>query len=393
MLSADRLFAWRQKAQDRLKEMGGMPTRKHEAFRYFLPVLYPEPVLQRPEQPVSFSLFSECPYRVVFIDGFYSQEHSLLPKEILCLSIPEAMQSYGVFLQHRMQKLGKEEIDPFALWNGAFQGEGVLLYVHPECTIDEKIQIHCYSVSNQMAMPRIHLYVGRNSRLELIQTSNETVYCNAYFDATLDENSFCRFVQRQAGCEKSLFFQSVRATLKKESRFESLAFMQGAKASRSSYRVQLAEEKSEALLQGLSRLDGERQNHVHVLVEHAAIETRSRQHFKGILFDKALSSFEGKILVKAIAQKTEAYQLNANLPLGEETQVYSKPNLEIFADDVKASHGATIAQIAEEDLFYLRSRGLSREEAHRFLIRGFCRDLIDAAPFAGITQGFVDELA
>ena len=144
---------------------------------------------------------------------------------------------------------------------------------------------------------------------------------------------------------------------------------------RSSLRIELLEENSEALLQGLWRLKEKKECHTHTLVQHLAPHTRSRQHYKGVLQEEAKSSFTGKIYVHPEAQKTEAYQLNNNLLLSPQSKAYSKPNLEIFADDVKASHGATIAQLNAEDLFYLQSRGLTKKEAQEFLIEGFCKEL------------------
>jgi Fe-S cluster assembly protein SufD len=129
------------------------------------------------------------------------------------------------------------------------------------------------------------------------------------------------------------------------------------------------------------------QSHTHVFVEHAAPHARSLQKFKGVLKDIAQSSFEGKIFVRPVAQKTEAYQLNHNLLLSEGAIANAKPNLEIFADDVKASHGATFSQVDEEQLFYLKSRGLSSMDATQLLIRGFMQEMIDQIPIASVRHG------
>ena len=112
------------------------------------------------------------------------------------------------------------------------------------------------------------------------------------------------------------------------------------------------------------------------------------QLFKGILFDASQSSFAGKILVKQEAQKTQAYQLNKNLLLGKAAIAQSRPHLEIHADDVKASHGATVAQPTEAELFYLKSRGITEEEAKQLLIVGFYREILDQIPYARLKRGF-----
>jgi Fe-S cluster assembly protein SufD len=165
-----------------------------------------------------------------------------------------------------------------------------------------------------------------------------------------------------------------------------LSVTQGPRLTRHSLRAVLNGENSDALLQGLWHLKGLSQAHTHVEVEHAAPSARSLQKFKGILNDHSQSSFEGKIFVRPIAQKTEAYQLNNNLLLGDHSIAYAKPNLEIFADDVKASHGATMAQLDEEQLFYLKSRGITETDAKALLIDGFRHEMIDQITIPSVRE-------
>lgn len=382
LIPRDALYNWRKKSWDRFQEIGKPPS-----------ILSIAEALAEEREAKPISYLSECPHRLVFVDGFFSQTLSQLPEALICSPLDQAMRSYGVFLQNRIARTLKEETDPMAALNGAFQGKGILLYVPPRFHLESPLEIQHHFTTQQMVTPRIHLYLGRSSSLELIQTYSaiiDDLFCNALIDATCDEDSSLKFMDVQTWPGESRYFQAIRASLKKESRFSSLALMQGAKSARTSYKIQLAEENSEALVQGLARLNGERQNEIHALIEHIAPHTRSRQTFKAILEDRSRSSFEGKIYVRPTAQKTEAYQLNANLPLGPDVEIRSKPNLEIFADDVKASHGATIAEIQEEDLFYLRSRGLSQAQARLWLVRGFSRDLLDQVPFSCLKRGFED---
>ncbi|MES2122471.1 MAG: SufD family Fe-S cluster assembly protein, partial [Chlamydiota bacterium] len=175
------------------------------------------------------------------------------------------------------------------------------------------------------------------------------------------------------------------ATLKKDARLQSFTLTSGAKSVRHSYGVQLNGENAEAELKGLSMLSGNRTSHAHVKMVHAAERTRSMQKFKTVLSDASQSSFEGKILVHAIAQKTEAYQLNNSLILSPGAVANCKPNLEIFADDVKASHGATISQIDPQQLFYLTTRGIDEKTARELLVQGFCREMTDQLPYPFLT--------
>jgi Fe-S cluster assembly protein SufD len=368
----DPLLHWKQKSWGRFCELG-WPQPKQEAFQY-IPLKHLEiPKAGVPGVAISGS---DHPFRIVFVDGFFSEEQSRVGKGIVCLSLDQAMRPYGIFLQNRIARTMKEETDPFAALNGAFQGKGIFLYVSPK--VEAKLSIEQLFTKEQMASPRVMLYLGRGAKLEIQQRAGEAFFCNSHFDAVLDENA--ELIFRDAPSTTGTLFQSIRASLKRNSRFAAHLYSEGTSLARTSLRVQLLEENSEALLQGLWRLDESRQCHIHATIEHLAPHTRSRQHFKGILKGRSRSSFEGKIYVHPTAQKTEAYQLNNNLLLSDEAAAYSKPNLEIFADDVKASHGATIAQLNAEDLFYLRSRGLSLSDAQQCLIDGFCRELIECIP-------------
>ena len=133
-------------------------------------------------------------------------------------------------------------------------------------------------------------------------------------------------------------------------------------------------------------LKEKREAHTHVIVDHQAPHCRSRQLFKGILDDLSSSSFEGKILVRQAADKTDAFQLNNNILLSDRANADSKPNLEIFAPDVKASHGATVGQLDNELLFYLKTRGFSDKAAKNILIYGFCQDVVDLVDIPSLKE-------
>ncbi len=293
------------------------------------------------------------------------------------------MRTYGIALQNRFARSLKEEADPIAALNWALHGCGVFLYVPPNIRIEEPIEIHHLFTSPQMATASLQIFLGKGASLNLIQRSShldDAPFGNVRLDASLDEGSSLFFGDKQQWPEHSIHFQTFRCVLKRDSRLHFLSVSSGAKLARSSIKVQLLEENATALMQGLWRLDRQLQSHTHVAVEHAAPHCRSRQHFKGVLKGQSRSSFEGKIAVLSAAQKTEAYQLNNNLLLSDEAAAFTKPNLEIFADDVKATHGATIAQLQQEELFYLRSRGLKLDEAKEILTGGFCDEILQSAP-------------
>jgi Fe-S cluster assembly protein SufD len=165
--------------------------------------------------------------------------------------------------------------------------------------------------------------------------------------------------------------------LKRNASLKTVDLGSGTKVTRRDYQVTLEEPYANAKTYGLNYLTQKNQSHTHVLMKHLAESCTSSQLFKTILDDEAVSSFEGKIYVHSKAQKTESYQLNKNLVLNEKAKAHSKPNLEIFADDVKASHGATIGQLSLEDLFYMQSRGVALQEAKKLCVQGFLAEILE----------------
>jgi Fe-S cluster assembly protein SufD len=230
-------------------------------------------------------------------------------------------------------------------------------------------------------MPRVHLFLGEGAKMTWIATDEGMGWTNRLIDIFLAETSELTLYSSLKNFT-GWHFDHVRAHLKKGSHFSSCSLQFPEGIARSSYRVILAGEESACELQGLWNLDQETQVHIHAHVEHRAPHTKSLQKFKGILDDSSKSSFEGKIYVHPEAQKTEAYQLCNHMILGPGAIGNAKPNLEIFADDVKASHGATMAQLSDEELFYLRSRGIALDDAKRLLIDSFSQDILSGVPYA-----------
>lgn len=359
----DPLIAYRKKGWDRFLEIG-LPRPKQEAFQYLTKKLLFPKLAERTTASM------EQEEALVFVDGFFEESFSQVPSPLVCLPLEQAIRSYGLFLQNRYALMLSQETDPFAALNGAFQGRGLFLYLPPKC----KAALHLIQryTSSDMASPRLHIYLGREAQLKLSQTSEKrSGLSNSAIDFVLDSGAELSFLDEAEGD-----FQAIRATLKRDSKLKVVLL---GNTLRTSIKTELAEENCEAELYGLTRLEGDGESHIYARIEHAAPHTRSRQHFKSVLEGKSRYSFEGKIYVHPVAQKTEAYQLNNNLILSDEASANAKPNLEIFADDVKASHGATVGQLDEEALFYLRSRGLRVEQAREWLIGGFCKEILDHA--------------
>ena len=393
----DNLKSLRAKAWDRFSELG-LPTRKTEVFGYLrLKALYELELSDSKTQSVDKAaieqaIYPECKESViVFVNGRYVPELSCLdamPKSLVASELNQAIRPYGTFLNNRWTRSTKAEMDPFAVLNGAMHQGGLLLYLPPKTVVENSLQIlHVVDTESPSAllMPRVQLFIGSQSELKLATETlclrGESFVVNDVLDVALDDAARLQVSRVMHNPpESSYHFHAFRASLKRDSHLKTLSFTDGAKSVREDYRVALTGENGEVDLNGAWTLCDRREAHVNVLVEHEAPHCRSNQLFKGILNHHSRSSFEGKIYVQPEAQQTDAFQLNNNLLLGERAEAYSKPNLEIFADDVKASHGSTVGQLDEEPLFYLRTRGLSKGEASALLVKGFIKDLLDEIP-------------
>lgn len=362
----------------------GLPTKQNEVYRYVrLKDLYSTPY----DAPRPFAVpkaLSES--TLVFVNGCYQESLSSPPQGVVVLPLTQAFETYGTFLKGRMYKWTKEEKDPFAALNGAYYEEGLFIYIPPKMMLQAPIRMIHYTECHQQPVhmcPRIHLFLGKHAAAQLTwehQGALDHMWVNTYIDCALEESSSLSLSHVSRLPETAHHFFALRATLKGRSTFKSVSVTNGAATSREDYLIRLQGEEASAHLYGVWTLHGQRQHHVNLWLDHQEASCISLQKFKGILSDASRSSFEGKIYVHPQAQKTQAYQMNNNLVLGDRAAAYSKPNLEIFADDVKASHGATIGQIDPDHLFYLQARGIPAHTAQMLLVQGFKHEIIDLIP-------------
>ncbi|MGE0198968.1 MAG: Fe-S cluster assembly protein SufD [Simkaniaceae bacterium] len=365
---------WKQKAWERL-HLKGFPNRKWGAFQYvplkalyetsFIPLTKATPAIEKKK--------NTC----VFVNGEFRPELSQV-EQIICLPLSEAIRSYGMLLHKNWVQMLAEETNPFFLLNHALYEEGLFLYVPPQ--VQSSIEWLFLTVGDStIHMPKMEVHLGKGAVLN-IQSHHRgegSYWHNESLSMSLDEGARLFLEEKISHSAEAFGFHSKRLKLKRDAKFECLVLSKGAKVERHDIAAVLKGENGEVDLKGLSLLSEKREMHHHLFVKHEAPHTRSNQHYKTVLSDRARSSFEGKIYVEKEAQKTEAYQLNNNLLLSPKAQAMSKPNLEIMADDVKASHGATCTQPKADEMFYLRTRGLSEKEAKRHLVKGFCRELMN----------------
>lgn len=394
-LPKDVLEKIRGKAWERFLEMG-LPSRRSEVFRYVkLRLLYEKLLALAPppqELPKGFEthILPECSQScIVFVNGFFQPSLSRMgdfPKKVALLPLEEALKTYGSFLNNQWTREIKEETDPFALLNASLHRSGAFLYLPPKTILEKPVQIlHLIDAAQGekwLMLPRLHIFAGVQSQIQLVSTqgilSGEGYCYNGLVDCSVEEDAHVRYVQTALDQpEKTWVFDALRCQLKRNSTLQTVAATTGGSSVRFDYRISLTGENCEAHLNGIGMLSGKNEAHAHVLMDHQAPHCRSLQLYKNALADVSHSSFEGKILVRQEAQKTDAFQLNNNLLLSDNAAADSKPNLEIFADDVKASHGATMGQLDKEELFYMKTRGFSEPLAKSLLVKGFCNEVIE----------------
>lgn len=399
----DLLQKIRSRAWDHFLELG-LPTRKSEVFRYvklhrFFSHRYTiSKAASVTEQEIDAHLYPECKNSaLVFVNGHFQPHLSrvaALPKRVVILPLLDALKTYGTFLNNQWAKTLKEETDPFAILNTALHHNGAFIYLPPKTIVEAPLQIlNLVKLNNDpmLILPRLHCFVGSQSQIDLY--SSQAVlegdgYCvNMAVEFSLEEESHVRYSQvNMALPANTWYFDALRAALKRNSTLKTVQVTDGSQTVRYDYRISLAGENAEALLNGVWMLANDKEAHTHVLMDHQAPYCRSMQRYKGVLNDSSQSSFEGKILVRQPAQKTEAFQLNHNILLSDKASAQSKPNLEIFADDVKASHGATVGQLDHEQLFYMKTRGFDDAEAKNLLIYGFCKEIINLIPLPSLLE-------
>lgn len=400
----DALYKMRVKAWDHFLKLG-LPTRQKEAYRYIkLRSLFSNHYQFCQNIPIVDSskltsfIYPECQESVlVFINGEYcpdlSNLHALSSSKLVILPLDEAMRNYGAFLNNFSTKSIAEEKDPFASLNRALHRRSVFIYIPPKTIVESPLQILNLFVSDDQAliMPRVMLFAGSQSDIKIINSQvclkNQKDFVNQLVEFAVEEGAHVQYTQLLYGdSEESWIQNAFRANLKKNATLKTVDVSTGCYTARNDYHIKLVGENAEALLNGIWMLENRREAHSYIHVDHQVPSCRSFQLFKGVLSDSSRSSFEGKIMVRQPAQKTEAFQLNHNLLLSDASHADSKPNLEIFADDVKASHGATIGQLDQDQLFYMKTRGLSDEESQNLLIYGFCEEVIEKIPLDSIKE-------
>jgi Fe-S cluster assembly protein SufD len=272
----------------------------------------------------------------------------------------------------------------FTALNTAFVEDGALVHVPDSTTVDAPIHLIFLTIGEEaptMAYPRVLLVLGRNSQATVVETYGaaraDRYLTNAVTEVVAGENAKLSHYKVQRESPEAFHVGAMYLRAAKDSTLDCHSINLGGSLVRNDVNVELDGEGCTCSLNGLYIVDGSRLVDNHTTIDHARPHCASREVYKGILAGRARAVFNGKIIVRPEAQKTDAKQTNKALLLSPDAQINTKPQLEIFANDVKCTHGAAIGQMDDEALFYLRARGLSEPEARHMLIRAFAGEVLN----------------
>jgi Fe-S cluster assembly protein SufD len=290
-------------------------------------------------------------------------------------------------------RLARIESQAFTALNTAFMHDGAVVEISSGVVVEQPIHLLFVTTSGEapvLSQPRVLLVAGANSQVRVVEShvgTGETPYLsNAVTEVVAGDNAVVDHYTLVREAEAAFRVGSLHAKLGRAGNFSSHTITLSGALVRNEASVELGGEGGECTLNGLYLANGRQLVDNQTTIDHAQPHCDSHELYKGILDGRSRGVFNGKIIVRLDAQKTDAKQSNKALLLSEDAQVTTKPQLEIFADDVKCTHGATVGQLDADSLFYLRSRGLSRDQARQLLIHAFAADLLDHIKVEGIRR-------
>jgi Fe-S cluster assembly protein SufD len=403
---------WLRDARDRAAARFaalGFPTVRDEEWRFtnVAPIASKE---FRPAGPVSVSMdqidslpYGQSPFRLVLVNGRFSAELSRLkdlPHGVRAGSLAAAVTDHGDVVARYYAQAADYHSLAFVALNTALAGDGAYVYIPDGAIVEAPIEIMYVTAgdaaTSEMVQTRALIVAGERSQSRVVETwvslRGGTYFTNAVTEVFAGQNAIVDHYKVQQEGLEAFHIATMQINAQRSAAVSSHSFSLGGRFVRNDVGAVLDGEGAEVTLNGLYLADGDRLVDNHTTIDHAQAHCPSHEVYKGILGGKARAVFNGKIIVRQDAQKTDAKQTNRALLLSDDASINTKPQLEIFADDVKCTHGATIGQLDEGAVYYLRSRGISDETARAMLTHAFAGEaLADVAyaPFAEAVERLV----
>ncbi len=394
-------LAWfnelRAEAVDRVGALT-VPTTRDEEWRFtdislltklsFQPV---RTVISLQAADIERFYLEEAATRLVFVDGVYAPQLSSPAKDggVLVMNLSAALTAHSAAIKPHLGRHTEFRNNIFAALNTAFLHDGALIAVPRNASVAAPVHLLFIATQKEVASyPRCLLVAESGSAVTVIEDyvalQEETYFTNAVTEIALADNARVNHVRVQRDSAQAFHIANCAVSLAHASRYQSVSVTLGARISRYDLNVLQAAEGAECVIDGLVLITDRQLADSHTCIDHAKPHGVSRQLHKCIVGGAAHAVFNGKIMVRPGAQRTDSSQSSRNLLLTGKAQVDTKPQLEIFADDVKCAHGATVGQLEAEEVFYLQSRGLSDATARNLLTYAFGAEIIDRIPIASL---------
>lgn len=392
----DWLERLRGNAMDRFEEVG-FPSVKNEEWKYtnvapiagiaFEPgFLQPAAHSVEAEQLSGFSCVETAQSQLVFVNGLLRKDLSSMsgvPDGVVAIDLADAVadERYREIIWRHLAQQADYIADGFTALNTALISHGAFVYIPKDVVVEAPLHLLFISDGVQTAsFPRVLVISETNSSATLLEsyasTKESQYFTNAVVEIVLQEGARLEHYKVQRESVTAFHVATTAVDLGTNSSYDSTAITFGAQLSRHDLQVTMDNEGAECWVDGLYLVTASQHTDTHSVIDHRKPHCTSHQLYKGILDGKSRAVFNGKVFVRHDAQKTDAMQTNKNLLLSNEARVDTKPQLEILADDVKCAHGAAVGQIDEDELFYLKARGIHPDLARNLLTYGFAEEVI-----------------
>jgi Fe-S cluster assembly protein SufD len=325
--------------------------------------------------------------RAVFVDGHYRKELSSrngLPEGIRVISLAEILRDDPKSVEPYLGRYALYQDQAFNALNTAFIRDGAVVIAEKGKVVEEPIHLVYVSTSAEKATvsyPRNLVLAGRNSQVTIVESyigfGSGVYFTNPVTELIAGENAVVDHYKLQDESKNAYHMATMQFHLNRDSSVRTFSITLGGSLVRNHINAVLDGEGSECTLNGIFLVSGQQHIDNHTRLEHAKPHCSSRELYKGILDGRSRGVFHGRILVRPGAQKTDSKQTNNNLLLSDQALINTKPQLEIYADDVKCTHGATIGQLDSDAIFYLRSRGIGEQAARSLLIYAFASEIVE----------------
>lgn len=325
-------------------------------------------------------------FRLVFVDGHFHPELSQLPETLptgmVLTHLANAFVTHTHELETHLACHAHDHDRHFAALNTAFMSDGLYLKLAPKTIVTHPIHaLFIATTENSIQHPRNFIFAGDDSQATIIEhyisLKDVPYFTNTITELAIEQQAKIQHIKLQQESNKAFHIGTTDVHQQQNSDFTSHVFTLGSELTRSDTHVKLAGDGANCVLNGLYLLTQQQHADHHTCIDHSNPHTKSREYYKGVLHDQSRAVFNGKIIVQNNAKHTEAEQKNQNLLLSKGAEIDTKPELEIYTDEVKCRHGATVGQLSEDALFYLRSRGIPEDLARNILVYAFAKEMIE----------------